>query len=151
MELKDLIALMEAAKKNEIDNFVYETETEKIVIRKKTAKTVKVNQKENIVKANKAEVHYEVETSEVQEESLHMDNENIVTSPLVGTFYSSPSPDAKPFVSVGASVKKGQVIAIIEAMKLMNEIESEFDGVVEAVLVKDESVVEFGQPLFRIR
>ena len=151
MELKDLIALMEAAKKNEIDRFVYETETEKIVIRKKTAKTVKVGQKENIVKANKAEVHYEVETSEVQEESLHMDNENIVTSPLVGTFYSSPSPDAKPFVSVGDSVKKGQVIAIIEAMKLMNEIESEFDGVVEAVLVKDESVVEFGQPLFRIR
>ena len=151
MELKDLIALMEAAKKNEIDRFVYETETEKIVIRKKTAKTVKVNQKENIVKANKAEVHYEVETSEVQEESLHMDNENIVTSPLVGTFYSSPSPDAKPFVSVGDSVKKGQVIAIIEAMKLMNEIESEFDGVVEAVLVKDESVVEFGQPLFMIR
>ena len=151
MELKDLIALMEAAKKNEIDKFVSETETEKIVIRKKTAKTVKVNQKENIVKANKAEVRYEVETSEVQEESLHMDNENIVTSPLVGTFYSSPSPDAKPFVSVGDSVKKGQVIAIIEAMKLMNEIESEFDGVVEAVLVKDESVVEFGQPLFRIR
>ena len=151
MELKDLIALMEAAKKNEIDRFVYETETEKIVIRKKTAKTVKVNQKENIVKANKAEVHYEVETSEVQEESLHMDNENIVTSPLVGTFYSSPSPDAKPFVSVGDSVKKRQLIAIIEAMKLMNEIESEFDGVVEAVLVKDESVVEFGQPLFRIR
>ena len=151
MELKDLIALMEAAKKNEIDRFVYETETEKIVIRKKTAKTVKVNQKENIVKANKAEIQYEVESGEVQDESLHMDNENIVTSPLVGTFYSSPSPDAKPFVSVGDSVKKGQVIAIIEAMKLMNEIESEFDGVVEAVLVKDESVVEFGQPLFRIR
>ena len=151
MELKDLIALMEAAKKNEIDKFVYETETEKIVIRKKTAKTVKVNQKENIVKANKAEIQYDVESGEVQDESLHMDNENIVTSPLVGTFYSSPSPDAKPFVSVGDSVKKGQVIAIIEAMKLMNEIESEFDGVVEAVLVKDESVVEFGQPLFRIR
>lgn len=151
MELKDLIALMEAAKKNEIDKFVYETETEKIVIRKKTAKTVKVSQKENIVKANKAEIQYEVESGEVQDESLHMDNENIVTSPLVGTFYSSPSPDAKPFVSVGDSVKKGQVIAIIEAMKLMNEIESEFDGVVEAVLVKDESVVEFGQPLFRIR
>ena len=151
MELKDLIALMEAAKENEIDKFVYETETEKIVIRKKTAKTVKVNQKENIVKANKAEIQYEVESGEVQDESLHMDNENIVTSPLVGTFYSSPSPDAKPFVSVGDSVKKGQVIAIIEAMKLMNEIESEFDGVVEAVLVKDESVVEFGQPLFRIR
>ena len=151
MELKDLIALMEAAKKNEIDKFVYETETEKIVIRKKTAKTVKVNKKENIVKANKPEIQYEVESGEVQDESLHMDNENIVTSPLVGTFYSSPSPDAKPFVSVGDSVKKGQVIAIIEAMKLMNEIESEFDGVVEAVLVKDESVVEFGQPLFRIR
>lgn len=151
MELKDLIALMEAAKKNEIDKFVYETETEKVVIRKKTGKTVKIGQKENIVKTDKSDVIYEVETGEVRDESLHMDNENVVTSPLVGTFYSAPSPDANPFVSVGDSVKKGQVIAIIEAMKLMNEIESEFDGVVEAILVKDESVVEFGQPLFRIR
>ena len=76
---------------------------------------------------------------------------NVVTSPLVGTFYAAASPDAEPFVKEGDTVKKGQVLGIIEAMKLMNEIESEYDGVVEAVLVKDEDVVEYGQPLFRIR
>ena len=76
---------------------------------------------------------------------------NVVTSPLVGTFYAAASPDAEPFVKVGDTVKKGQVLDIIEAMKLMNEIESEYDGVVEAVLVKNEDVVEYGQPLFRIR
>ena len=76
---------------------------------------------------------------------------NVVTSPLVGTFYAAASPDAEPFGKVGDTVKKGQVLGIIEAMKLMNEIESEYDGVVEAVLVKNEDVVEYGQPLFRIR
>lgn len=75
----------------------------------------------------------------------------VVTSPLVGTFYSSSSPDAEPFVREGDTVKKGQVLGIIEAMKLMNEIESDYDGVVEAVLVGNEEVVEYGQPLFRIR
>ena len=76
---------------------------------------------------------------------------NLVTAPLVGTFYSASSPDAEPFVKEGDTVKKGQVLGIIEAMKLMNEIESEYDGVVEAVLVGNEEVVEYGQPLFRIR
>ncbi len=78
-------------------------------------------------------------------------SDKVVTSPLVGTFYTASSPDAEVFVKEGDTVKKGQVLGIIEAMKLMNEIESEFDGVVEAVLVKNEEVVEYGQPLFRIR
>ena len=78
-------------------------------------------------------------------------SDQVVVSPLVGTFYSSPSPEAESFVKVGDRVKKGQVLGIIEAMKLMNEIESDYDGVVEAVLVKNEDVVEYGQPLFRIR
>lgn len=77
--------------------------------------------------------------------------EMIVKAPLVGTFYSAPSEEAEPFVSVGDVVKKGQVLGIIEAMKLMNEIESEYDGVVEAILISNEQVVEYGQPLFRIR
>lgn len=78
-------------------------------------------------------------------------SDQVVTSPLVGVFYAASSPDADPFVKVGDSVKKGQVLGIIEAMKLMNEIESEVDGVVEAILVKNEETVEYGQPLFRIR
>lgn len=76
---------------------------------------------------------------------------NVVKSPLVGTFYNAPSPDAEAFVKVGDTVKKGQVLGIVEAMKLMNEIESEFDGTVEQILVENEDVVEYGQPLFVIR
>ena len=76
---------------------------------------------------------------------------NIVKSPLVGTFYAAPSEDAQPFVKVGDTVKKGQTLAIVEAMKLMNEIESEFDGVVTEILVENEENVEYGQPLFRIQ
>lgn len=76
---------------------------------------------------------------------------NVVKSPLVGTFYAAPSEDAQPFVKVGDTVKKGQTLAIVEAMKLMNEIESEFDGVVTEILVENEENVEYGQPLFRIQ
>lgn len=87
---------------------------------------------------------------EIQEKA-EINSDQVVTSPLVGVFYAASSPDAEPFVKVGDQVKKGQVLGIIEAMKLMNEIESEYDGVVEAILVNNEDVVEFGQPLFRIR
>ncbi len=74
----------------------------------------------------------------------------VITAPLVGTFYSAQSEGMEPFVSVGDVVKKGQIVGIVEAMKLMNEIESEYDGKVVAVLVENEQVVEYGQPLFRI-
>jgi acetyl-CoA carboxylase biotin carboxyl carrier protein len=74
----------------------------------------------------------------------------LVTSPFVGTFYRSPSPDSAPFVDVGSVVKKGQVLCIVEAMKLMNEIEAETSGKVAEILVQNGTPVEFGQPLFRI-
>ncbi len=77
-------------------------------------------------------------------------NANIVKSPMVGTFYSKQSPTADPYVSVGTEVKKGDTLCIIEAMKLMNEIESEFDGKVIEILVKDGEQVEYGSPLFKI-
>ncbi|HKL78983.1 MAG TPA: acetyl-CoA carboxylase biotin carboxyl carrier protein [Mobilitalea sp.] len=74
-----------------------------------------------------------------------------IVSPMVGTFYGQAAPDKPPFANVGDKVKKGQTICIIEAMKLMNEIESEYDGEIMEVLVKNEDMVEFGQPLFVIR
>jgi acetyl-CoA carboxylase biotin carboxyl carrier protein len=74
-----------------------------------------------------------------------------VTSPFVGTFYRSPSPEAPPFVDVGSHIKPGQPLCIIEAMKLMNEIEAEFGGVILECLVETGSPVEFGQKLFRVR
>jgi acetyl-CoA carboxylase biotin carboxyl carrier protein len=74
----------------------------------------------------------------------------VISSPFVGTFYRSPSPDAPPFADVGQKVKKGQTICIIEAMKLMNEIECEVDGTVAEIMVPNASAVEFGEALFRI-
>ncbi len=73
---------------------------------------------------------------------------HVVKAPMVGTFYRSPSPDAKAFVEVGQAVKEGDTICIIEAMKLMNEIESDASGVVKAILVENGQPVEYGQPLF---
>ena len=75
---------------------------------------------------------------------------NVVKSPLVGAYYAASSPESVPFVKVGDKVSKGQVLGIVEAMKLMNEIESEFDGTVKEILVENEQMVEFGQPMFVI-
>jgi acetyl-CoA carboxylase biotin carboxyl carrier protein len=74
----------------------------------------------------------------------------VITSPFVGTFYRAPTPDGTPFVEAGQAVRKGQVICIVEAMKLMNEIESDVDGKLAEVLVGNGEHVEYGQPLFRI-
>jgi len=76
--------------------------------------------------------------------------EHVVKSPMVGTFYRAPSPESDPFVSEGSKVRKGDILCIIEAMKLMNEIEAEYDGVVEKVLVENASPLEYGQPMFVI-
>ena len=76
---------------------------------------------------------------------------HILTSPIVGTFYASPSPDAEAFARVGDRVRKGQVLCIVEAMKLMNEIESDTDGVIVEIYPKNAQPVEFGEPLFAIR
>ena len=80
-----------------------------------------------------------------------VDEETYINSPIVGTFYSSPSPEAKAYVSVGDVVKAGDVVCILEAMKLMNEIDVEFDCEIEAILVSNEQKVEYGQPLFRVK
>ena len=79
------------------------------------------------------------------------DDEEFITSPIVGTFYSAPAPDAPAFVKVGEHIKNGQTVCILEAMKLMNEIQCEFDCEIEAVLVSNEQKVEYGQPLFRVK
>ena len=85
------------------------------------------------------------EEAETEDETL------FITSPIVGTFYSAPAPDAPAFVKVGDQVKNGQTVCILEAMKLMNEIQSDFDCEIEAVLVSNEQKVEYGQPLFRVK
>lgn len=89
-------------------------------------------------------------TAEVTPATAVENDEHQVKSPMVGTFYAAPSPDADDFISVGQKVKKGDTLCIIEAMKMMNEIESEYDGVVEEVLTSNATPVEYGQPIFVI-
>ncbi|MBL4774437.1 MAG: acetyl-CoA carboxylase biotin carboxyl carrier protein [Mariprofundus sp.] len=84
----------------------------------------------------------------VEEESVN--EEHQVTSPMVGTFYAAASPDDDDFVSEGQKIKKGQTLCIIEAMKMMNAIEAEYDGVVDAILVSNATPLEYGQPIFVI-
>ena len=87
---------------------------------------------------------------EIQPIEEKVENQKIVKSPMVGTFYLKPSPTSEPYTEIGNEVKKGDVICIIEAMKLLNEIESEFEGRVKEILVKDGEPVEYGEPLFII-
>ena len=96
-------------------------------------------------KVEKEENIENIESKEKEEDC------KIVKSPMVGTFYSKSSPDAKPYVQVGSKVKKGDILCIVEAMKLMNEIESEFDGEVVEVCVNDGEMVDYGKPLFKIK
>ena len=112
---------------------------------------IKMEKKEEPrVIVQKEEVKTQQEPSEIEETPKEQVTGNIVKSPMVGTFYIKPSPTSKPYVEQGSTIKKGNVLCIIEAMKLMNEIESEFDGKIEEIYVKDGETVEYGKPLFRI-
>lgn len=86
-----------------------------------------------------------------EDTASEMTEGKVIVSPLVGTFYAAPAEDASPYVSVGDRVKKGQPLGIVEAMKLMNEIESEYDGVITQILVKNGEAVEYGQPMFVVQ
>lgn len=112
----------------------------KISMKKETNQDTVIVSKETLLDKSK-----ESEIEEKQESG------NVVKSPMVGTFYIKPSPTSEPYVEIGKAVKKGDILCIIEAMKLMNEIESEFSGEVVEVLVKNGDMVEYGTPLFRIK
>lgn len=112
--------------------------------------------KEVVRDQNQATPNININTAvgeEVKNVQNNCDKEDykLVKSPMVGTFYSKPSPKADCFVKVGDKVKKGDILCIVEAMKLMNEIESEFDGEVVEILAKDEDMVEYGQVLIKIK
>ena len=115
--------------------------------------SMKKEEKQVVVENVPAKEMVKMETNEIKETKIEekVQDGNIVKSPMVGTFYSKPSPNSEAYVTVGQKVKKGDVLCIIEAMKLMNEIESEFDGEVVEILVKDEETVEYGKPLFVIK
>lgn len=101
------------------------------------------------MKKAEKEIKHDIK-EEIQPIEEKVENQKIVKSPMVGTFYLKPSPTSEPYTEIGNEVKKGDVICIIEAMKLLNEIESEFEGRVKEILVKDGETVEYGEPLFII-
>lgn len=149
MELEDILALIDHVSAAGLQSFRYETEDLKLTI--KGGKPVVYTSGAPVgSEKQQAVVQTAVETVIPSSEQTVPDGK-IVTSPLVGTFYVAPAEGAEPFVKVGDSVQKGQVLAIVEAMKLMNEIESDYDGVVSEVLVQDGELVEYGQPLFCIK
>lgn len=148
MEFEQIIKIIEAVSKFELTRFKYEEGGMKLQLSKEKEQAVMVSQE--------ASVPSSVRSTKLQEETLPVSEEmeeaegNCVRSPLVGMFYAAPAEDAKPFVKVGDHVTKGQTLAIVEAMKLMNEIESEYDGTVAEIFVQNGQPVEYGQPLFRI-
>lgn len=135
MELEKIKELIQAVSQSDLTRFYMEDGNLKI--------SMKAGKK-TVVKGVKDPIQEEKETEEIPS----FKEQITVKAPLVGTFYNAPSPGAKVFVQEGDSVKKGQVLGIIEAMKLMNEIEAEEDGVIERILVSNASMVEYGQPLF---
>ncbi len=142
METEQLIQLIQTVSSSKLTEFHYEENDMKLVLKKE--------EQLHIAKTSNLELHPAIHETEEEMENADI-SENVVKSPLVGTFYSAPAEDAAPFVQVGESVKKGQTIAIVEAMKLMNEIECEFDGIVTDIYVKNGQTVEYGQPLFCIK
>ena len=125
------------------------------IIEKSTLKEITVeegNLKINLKRENNSEIQNVQKNIERKTEIVEEpDEESFITSPIVGTFYSAASPETPAFVRVGDTVKKGQPVCIVEAMKLMNEINCDFDCEIEAVLVSNEQKVEYGQPLFRVK
>lgn len=141
MELEQLLKLIDAMSNSALSSLKYEEKGVKISLQKEVSGKASAVRTE-CVKGEIPEIKSEVKIEEGEG--------NIIKSPLVGTFYVAPSEDAAPFVQVGDRVEKGQTLAIVEAMKLMNEIESEYTGEIKEVLVENGQMVEYGQPLFRI-
>ena len=150
MDINDIVKLIQAVSENSLTSFELKEGDTKLTLKRETPQIVSV-QGTGIDAAAIAAVSAAPAPAAAPAKETAIGSDKVVTSPLVGTFYAAPSPEAEPYVKVGDTVKKGQVLGLIEAMKLMNEIESEYDGVVEAILVENEEVVEYGQPLFRIK
>jgi len=141
-KIKTLIEMLEASNLNEIEV----SQGEESVRISKSSGEIKVLQDSNIGINNESQSINKIDNNQIENEVKG----NQVTSPIVGTFYRKPSPDKEPFVKVGDIVNKGDVLCIIEAMKMMNEIKSEFDGKISSIEVDDGQPVEFGQTIIVI-
>lgn len=147
-KLKKLIDLVEESGISELEL----TEGEESVRISRQGQVVQQPQQYTIPQQPTPPVQNQVPTptASAEAEDIVQDAEHALTSPMVGTFYRSSSPEADPYVEVGSSVKKGDTLCIIEAMKLLNEIEADRDGIVKKIMVENAQPVEFGEPLFII-
>lgn len=143
LSIEEMMTLMKAVSESDIDTFEYKEGEFSI--------TLHSAKKGTSTAVNAAGVPLELPSADPVDASEEAGDDSVlIKSPLVGTFYDAPASESKPFVKIGDHVKKGQVLAIVEAMKMMNEIESVCDGTVSEILVSNGSPVEYGQPLFKI-
>lgn len=150
MEYDKIKQLMEDMGKSNIEELEIEFPEGMKISMKKNVAVAPVQQQVVAQQPTNIPVVQSIQTTQPVEEEPKEEYKEI-KSPMVGTFYSKPSPDKEAFVKVGDKVKKGQVVCIIEAMKLMNEIEAEFDGEVVEVCLNDGDAVEYGKPLFKLK
>ncbi|GFO85722.1 MULTISPECIES: acetyl-CoA carboxylase biotin carboxyl carrier protein [Anaerostipes] len=146
MKIEEMKELIQAVSDSEVDEFKYSDEKCSVRIMKNKTQVVAAE----AVPAAAAAPAPAAAPAAPEEKEPEVEG-NQVKAPLVGTFYAAPSEGADPFVSVGDTVKKGQVIGIVEAMKLMNEVESDYDGTVAEILVENGEMVEYGQPLIVVK
>lgn len=163
MDIKDIKDLIMTIDNTNIEKVEIEKNDIKIMITKRANSESNNTNKTNtgnleitdkpteIIDEDNQEIKKEIITTEYNRPSTNDENTFIVKSPIVGTFYKGSSPDTPPFVKVGDKVSKGQVLCIIEAMKVMNEIQCQEAGEIIEIFADDEDIVEYGQPLMRIR
>lgn len=157
MKIEEILQLVDSVSKSGLTEFKYEEGAVKLSLKRTTGVVATVVESTPSVAAQAPVVQQAASLSETTDTAAEITatkeiaDGNIVKCPLVGTFYAAPSEDAEPFVKVGDSVKEGQILAIVEAMKLMNDIESDFSGTVVDVLVQNGEIVEYGQPLFVVK
>ena len=160
-EIREIIKLIDESSINE---FTYETNGTKVIMKKtnvnqgtpinKQAETI-IQQPIGAPKQDSVTLTTESQTVQVEQVQLSSDSEidfdYEISSPMVGTLYNASSPEDEPYVTIGSSVSKDSIVCIVEAMKLFNEIEAEVSGEIVEILVEDGELVEYGQPLFRVK
>lgn len=153
MEFEQLLQLIDHVSDSKVTSFQYEGGDLKLSMECGQVRTVTAGAADSASGAPEGNERVVIPASGAltEREKQAVPEGNLVKSPLVGTFYAAPSEDGEPFVKIGDKVKKGEILAIVEAMKLMNEIESDFDGEVAEIYVENGASVEYGMPLFRIK
>ncbi len=153
MDIKDIKAIVDLMKKNSITEFELERQDSKIRLKRGSNGGGPVVQYDEPIAAGSAPVllPVAVPSAPVGTPPIPATNEIEVKSPMIGTFYRAPSPEAASYVEIGTEISPESVVCIIEAMKVMNEIKAEVKGVITQVLVENAKPVEFGQPLFKVR